>query len=336
MLDFIPYLAPDHDAVSRDLYAIALQSWLVQLNTLLDLPDFDFKAQVADNASLCGFVQAVLNTHLDGHAAPSDLLKHVFYVYGRIGVVCNAGSRDQGLLQPALLYTFALVYGATNPAAVRSVFDALQPPTHTTLQTLLDQPPAPVAARLLNALLSATAHQTTPADDDTAIEQWLIQNYGAAPDLVTKRAMVASLYQLIQRHVLAPLRQRDTACIEPFSEKLLAWIEAGDITEKRQAWANAPLIMDLEAEYGLSSELDTIHQSVYQGDMAEIDFWKLSLEQVRDMTLANPDVVLKGRKRPTKSQKKKKTEEQQQQTASHEAAAPVSVRLDPNGVGVWG
>ncbi|ORY99238.1 hypothetical protein BCR43DRAFT_523222 [Syncephalastrum racemosum] len=329
MLQFIPYLAPGNDAVSRDLYAIALESWLVQLNTLLDLPDFDFKVQVADNTSLCSFVQTALNTHLDGHPAPAELLKHIFYVYGRIGLVCNAGSRDTGLLQPTLLYTIALVYGSSNPAAVRRVFDALQPPTHTTLQTLLDQPPAPVAARALNAILSATANQKTPDDDDTIIEQWLIQNYSAAPDLVTKRAMVASLYQLIQLHVLTPLRQRETACIEPFSEKLLAWIESSDITEKRQAWVNAPLIMDLEVDCQLSSELDSIHQSVYQGDMAEIDFWKLSLEQVRDMSIANPDVAAqKSRKRSTKTKEK---ESVLHETAAAAAAPPTADTLDRTG-----
>ncbi|KAI9249389.1 hypothetical protein BDA99DRAFT_575683 [Phascolomyces articulosus] len=180
-----------------------------------------------------------------------------------------------------------------------------------------------VIVRLLEALVSATvttARSTKKKDDMiTALYRSILVCYDGAlataskgkestmtatsPLYRIKYALLRTWHHIMHTLYLDPLldislkEDVQHEIIDAFSEKLLFWIEEGNIEQTRQGFVDAPLVMDWIVSFSISETLDTINKEQFHGDEERIEFLKLSTEQIQDMSIP---VVKESKKQKTK------------------------------------
>ncbi|KAL1929340.1 hypothetical protein VTP01DRAFT_1478 [Rhizomucor pusillus] len=317
MIDFIPFIPGDTEGIPKELYEAARDAWSTQFAVLHDLSDQEFRLELTNNQSLHRLVASVIDAQLDGRTVDTGISRDVFLLYVRAGEVATAAESSKSpVLQDHQLIAFAVVYGPTNPAAVRRIFtqlaDGLLDTVKSTMDTLIsclvapcdDQDRLYAIVGMLEALVSATM-QVQPHLIDALFEchDKLPKKDDGPTTYLIKRSLAATLDRAVDITFFRPLgydpeekkkkddeHVNDDTVVDKFSEELLRWIEAGDLETPREAFVDAPLIMDWEVEFHVSDKLQQANNALFNGNDERIEFLKLSMEQVRDMNRGDEPV----------------------------------------------
>ncbi|KAI9315556.1 hypothetical protein BX666DRAFT_2028453 [Dichotomocladium elegans] len=321
-MEFIPFVPYKSHAFENDLYAVAVEAWCSQLGNVLDAPEDEFLVALRENENLHAFVSAVLDTQLSDRNVAPEVLRRVFLVFVRAGQI----HATSPLFSVDRLSSFAVTFGKTNPAIVQLVFsqlfsadralaDAMRsfvPALVDCLAALLSSsaaaspPPAGrtstvrlfVLVQLLEALTWAAAEVVVVLEQQQRILSVLFACYSVLDHVVDdpkercqiKRTLVATWDHVFEYTYFQPIENRpDTSVIDGLSECMLGWIEKSDIETSKRAFADAPIIMDWQAE-----------SNDHLTDDERLEFLKLSMEQVRDMTVGASMSCKKPRQRRTK------------------------------------
>lgn len=292
MIDFIPFIPGDTEGIPKELYEAARDAWSTQFAVLHDLSDQEFRLELTNNQSLHRLVASVIDAQLDGRTVDTGISRDVFLLYVRAGEVATAAESSKSpVLQDHQLFAFAVVYGPTNPAAVRRIFtqlaDGLLDTVKSTMDTLIsclvapcdDQDRLYAIVGMLEALVSATM-QVQPHLIDALFEchDKLPKKDDGPTTYLIKRSLAATLDRAVDITFFRPLgydpeekkkkddeHVNDDTVIDKFSEELLRWIEAGDLETPREAFVDAPLIMDWEVEFHVSDKLQQANNALFNG-----------------------------------------------------------------------
>lgn len=172
-----------------------------------------------------------------------------------------------------------------------------------------------VLVRVLDALLSSSIHLSVIKSSFDTLDQVLVDCYrdliptlkktveneksNASYAYLIKLSLVSSFNSFADMQFFTPLgyissiedHHRLETCnttasadttLDWMSEKLLGYIEHSGLESSCIAFVDGPLVMDWEVEFYISEKFDYINKNSFKGDDEQIEFLKLSMEQVRD------------------------------------------------------
>lgn len=286
-IEFIPYVPAGSDGITDELYEVANSAWIAQLGMLLDTSDEEFRSQLIRNTSLHTFVSGVLDAQLDRHPVDLEISKRIFLVFVRAGLVMNKPLAESSpmLAQPDWICRFAVVYGETNRDPVRKVIaqlgaaDAIQ----QTLTMLMEDVLRALSGDLERLYVVARTVRVLVLVAKTVDKEWteilfaaydgpLLQQGVLSSELAVyhriKYALVDTFDSLVDRLYFEPIKEnREDAAeyLEMLSAQILAWIEKSGLEKARQAFTDAPLILDWEARHSISRKLQDINVQYFNG-----------------------------------------------------------------------
>ncbi|KAI8393846.1 uncharacterized protein BYT42DRAFT_552437 [Radiomyces spectabilis] len=136
----------------------------------------------------------------------------------------------------------------------------------------------------LSPVLEDVANDTTLGPYVYLIKLELVSTFNTLMDMLFFRRL--GFFSGVDHEMLKKLSadvdfKEVDATVDEFSERLLSLIETSGLEQKRQAFTDAPLIMDWEIEYNIGEKIGMLNRTLLDGEDERMEFLRLSMEQVR-------------------------------------------------------